>query len=114
MRLHALMTVSQLRQQLFDEIFHARQRVYAVRGPTPLDRVDIGTSAEVWIKREDQPPIYAYKWRGAYNRMATLDEATRALVESCALQLETMPRVLPWRRPVWAARRLFLCRAQRQ
>lgn len=66
------MTETALRQELFDEIFQARQRVYAVGKPTPLERVDIGSDAEVWIKREDQPPIHAYKWRGAYNRMATL------------------------------------------
>ena len=66
------MSSSPLREQLFNEILLARQRVYSVREPTPLERLDIGTSAEVWVKREDQPPIHAYKWRGAFNCMASL------------------------------------------
>ena len=61
-----------LRDSLFNEILLARQRVYAAREPTPLEQLDAGFPAEVWVKREDQPPIHAYKWRGAYNRMATL------------------------------------------
>ncbi|MEM6553911.1 MAG: pyridoxal-phosphate dependent enzyme [Planctomycetota bacterium] len=73
-----------LRDLLFDEVLLARQRVYAVRGPTPMERLDIGTSAEVWVKREDQPPIHAYKWRGAYNRMATLTVAERERGVVCA------------------------------
>ena len=64
--------MSSQRDALFNEILMARQRVYAVREPTPLEQLDIGTTAQVWVKREDQPPIHAYKWRGAYNRMATL------------------------------------------
>ncbi|MEM9019575.1 MAG: pyridoxal-phosphate dependent enzyme [Planctomycetota bacterium] len=73
-----------LRDQLFDEILRARQRVYAVRPPTPMERVEIGTPAEVWVKREDQPPIHAYKWRGAYNRMATLSHEDLARGVVCA------------------------------
>ncbi|MEM1060707.1 MAG: pyridoxal-phosphate dependent enzyme [Planctomycetota bacterium] len=78
------MNAASLREQLFDEILLARQRVYAVREPTPLERLDIGTAAEVWVKREDQPPIHAYKWRGAYNHMATLDAAARGRGVVCA------------------------------
>lgn len=78
------MIESSLRDQLFNEILMARQRVYAVRPPTPLERVDIGTSAEVWVKREDLPPIHAYKWRGAYNRMATLSDTDRGKGVVCA------------------------------
>ncbi|MEM7112684.1 MAG: pyridoxal-phosphate dependent enzyme [Chloroflexota bacterium] len=73
-----------LREALFNEILLARQRVYAVREPTPFEQIDIGTSAEVWVKREDQPPIHSYKWRGAYNRMATLSEAQRQRGVVCA------------------------------
>lgn len=73
-----------LREQLFNEILLARQRVYAVREPTPLERVEIGNSAEVWVKREDIPPIHAYKWRGAYNKMATLPPEDRARGVVCA------------------------------
>ncbi len=71
--------MSSLRDQLFDEVLQARQRVYAVGNPTPLQRIDLpGVEAEVYVKREDLGPIKAYKWRGAYNRMATLTPGQRA------------------------------------
>src|SRR5690554_4640650 len=67
-----------LRDALFQEIFHARQRVYAVGSPTPLQPLEIpGLRAQVWAKREDLSPIKAYKWRGAFNRMSLLSEADR-------------------------------------
>ncbi|MFN3168466.1 MAG: pyridoxal-phosphate dependent enzyme [Phycisphaeraceae bacterium] len=73
-----------LLDQLHNEVLHARQRVYAVRDATPIERVDIGASAEVWVKREDIPPIHAYKWRGAFNKMATLTDAERGRGVVCA------------------------------
>ncbi|MEM6458811.1 MAG: pyridoxal-phosphate dependent enzyme [Planctomycetota bacterium] len=78
------MTAPDLHRQLRDETLRARQRVYAVRPPTPLEPLDLDLDAEVWVKREDQPPIYAYKWRGAYNRMATLTDARRDAGVVCA------------------------------
>jgi threonine dehydratase len=66
-----------MRDELFREILMARQRVYAVSEPTPLERLDLDIGAEVFLKREDLSPIHAYKWRGAYNRMAVLSEAER-------------------------------------
>lgn len=56
----------------------ARQRVYAVGEPTPLESASVSFDAEVFIKREDLSPIHSYKWRGAYNRMATLTSEERA------------------------------------
>lgn len=73
-----------LLEQLHAEINAARQRVYAVREPTPLERVDIDSDVEVWVKREDIPPIHAYKWRGAYNKMATLAPEDRGKGVVCA------------------------------
>ncbi len=71
--------MSSLRDQLFDEVLQARQRVYAVGAPTPLQRIDLpGVDAEVYVKREDLGPIKAYKWRGAYNCMATLSPMQRS------------------------------------
>lgn len=67
--------MSQLRDQLFQEILIARKRVYAAGRPTPLERLSLPVPGEVWIKREDLSPIHAYKWRGAYNRMAVLSAA---------------------------------------
>ena len=66
-----------LRDQLFQEILLARQRVYAVGQPTPLECVPLPVMAEVYLKREDLSPIHAYKWRGAYNRMAQLTQSER-------------------------------------
>lgn len=73
-----------LLEQLHAEIIAARQRVYAVREATPLEPVDIGSDVEVWVKREDIPPIHAYKWRGAYNKMATLAAEDRDKGVVCA------------------------------
>lgn len=75
---------SSLLDRLHDEIAMATSRVYAVREPTPLERVEIGGSAEVWVKREDIPPIHAYKWRGAFNKMASLTQAQRSRGVVCA------------------------------
>lgn len=66
------------RERLFREILMARQRVYAVGAPTPLERLHLPLEAEVYLKREDLSPIHAYKWRGAYNRMALLSPAERS------------------------------------
>ncbi|MEM8736571.1 MAG: pyridoxal-phosphate dependent enzyme [Planctomycetota bacterium] len=71
------LSFAELHERLFREILLARQRVYAVRPPTPLEQVDVGFDADVWIKREDQPPIHSYKWRGAFNHIAALDPERR-------------------------------------
>lgn len=71
--------MSTLKDRLFDEILQARQRVYAVGSPTPLQRLDLpDMDVVVYAKREDLGPIKAYKWRGAYNCMATLTPEQRA------------------------------------
>lgn len=71
--------MSDLCDQLFEEILQARQRVYAVGDRTPLQQVRLpGVDAVVFAKREDLGPIKAYKWRGAYNCMAKLSPEQRA------------------------------------
>ncbi len=67
-----------LRDQLFQEILMARERVYTVGQPTPLEALHLPIEAEVFVKREDLSPVHSYKWRGAYNRMAQLSDAQRA------------------------------------
>jgi threonine dehydratase len=64
----------------------ARQRVYAVGQPTPLQALDLPDRGQVYVKREDLSPIHAYKWRGAYNRMAMLsaEERDQGVVASSA------------------------------
>ena len=71
--------MSTLKNELFDEILQARQRVYAVGTPTPLQELCLpGVKATIYAKREDLGPIKAYKWRGAYNCMAKLTPEQRA------------------------------------
>ncbi|MEM9017662.1 MAG: pyridoxal-phosphate dependent enzyme [Verrucomicrobiota bacterium] len=69
---------------LHTEILGARGRVYEVGQPTPLERIEEGATT-LFLKREDLSPMHAYKWRGAYNRMAQLDpETTRGVVAASA------------------------------
>lgn len=69
-------------EELFDETLAARRRVYEAASATPLEKLELGTDEEVYVKREDTSPIHAYKWRGAYNRMKLLsaDELERGVV----------------------------------
>lgn len=61
----------QLIEQLRQEIVLARSRVYQVGAPSPLDSLYLDDpGCHLDLKREDQSPIHAYKWRGAYNCMA--------------------------------------------
>ena len=56
-------------------------RVYDVAQETPLDRavrLSRRLGNDVLLKREDLQPIFSYKLRGAYNRIAHLTEAERA------------------------------------
>jgi threonine dehydratase len=55
-----------------------RARVYDVAIETPLERAPnlsrrLGNT--VWLKREDLQPVFSFKLRGAYNKMATLSPA---------------------------------------
>lgn len=66
-----------LKEQLFSEILRARTRVYRVGQPTPQQKISIpDLDCEIFVKREDLSPINAYKWRGAYNCTAVLNETT--------------------------------------
>jgi threonine dehydratase len=56
-------------------------RVYDVARETPLDeapRLSRRLSAEVLLKREDLQPVFSFKLRGAYNKIAQLGPAERA------------------------------------
>ncbi len=56
-------------------------RVYDVARETPLDpapRLSRRLAAEVLLKREDLQPVFSFKLRGAYNRIAHMSEAERA------------------------------------
>src|SRR5438093_12179807 len=56
-------------------------RVYEVARETPLEfapRLSERTGNAVLLKREDLQPVFSFKIRGAYNRIARLSEAERA------------------------------------
>ena len=51
-------------------------KVYDVARETALDYAPIlsrRTRNHVWLKREDEQPVFSFKCRGAYNRMVQLD-----------------------------------------
>lgn len=56
-------------------------RVYDVAVETPLQKAPTLSERlgnHVWLKREDLQPIFSFKVRGAYNKIAGLSEADRA------------------------------------
>src|SRR5947207_996593 len=56
-------------------------RLYEVARETPLDpapRLSRRLDNDVLLKREDLQPIFSFKLRGAYNRIARLSDAERA------------------------------------
>jgi threonine dehydratase len=63
--------------------------VYEVAGETPLEHAPVLSARlrnQIWIKREDESPVFSFKWRGAYNRMAALTAAQlkRGVIASSA------------------------------
>src|SRR3954451_2100368 len=62
-------------------------RVYEVARETPLDeapRLSRRLGNRVLLKREDLQPVFSFKLRGAYNRIAHLSEATAKKGVICA------------------------------
>ncbi len=62
-------------------------RVYDVAIESPLDAapaLSARTGAQVWLKREDLQPVFSFKLRGAYNKMAHLSKAELARGVICA------------------------------
>ncbi|MET0773440.1 MAG: threonine ammonia-lyase, biosynthetic [Candidatus Limnocylindrales bacterium] len=56
-------------------------RVYEVARETPLEHAPVlsaRTGNRVWLKREDEQPVFSFKVRGAFNRMAALTPAELA------------------------------------
>lgn len=61
--------------------------VYDVAIETPLDRMALLSArlgVDVLLKREDLQPVFSFKIRGAYNRIAQLDAGERARGVVCA------------------------------
>jgi threonine dehydratase len=56
-------------------------RVYEVAKETPLEharKLSEKLGNQIWLKREDQQPVFSFKLRGAYNKIAKLSDAERA------------------------------------
>ena len=63
-------------QKYLKKILNAR--VYDVARETPLDFAPVLSQRlrnQVWLKREDEQPVFSFKCRGAYNKMAGLSSA---------------------------------------
>ena len=53
-------------------------RVYDVASETPLDyakNLSRRLANDIWLKREDLQPVFSFKLRGAYNKIARLTAA---------------------------------------
>ncbi|MGH8143651.1 MAG: threonine ammonia-lyase, biosynthetic [Steroidobacteraceae bacterium] len=64
-----------------------KARVYEVAIESPLDaapRLSRRLGREVLLKREDLQPVFSFKLRGAYNKIAQLSDATAARGVICA------------------------------
>lgn len=73
--------------QLLHDIL--KSRVYDVARETPLDaapRLSRRLGNEILLKREDLQPVFSFKLRGAYNKIAHLTEAerTRGIITASA------------------------------
>ena len=56
-------------------------RVYDVARETPVDEALLLSARfgnRIWLKREDLQPVFSFKLRGAYNKLAAMDDATLA------------------------------------
>src|SRR5262245_62981756 len=76
---------------MLDRLVHGvlTSRVYDVARETPLDvaaRLSQRLGNTILFKREDQQPVFSFKLRGAYNRMAhlTAEERARGVITASA------------------------------
>ena len=71
--------MTEKRKKPIDDLFRAilTSRVYDVARETPLEpaeKLSRRLSNEILLKREDLQPVFSFKIRGAYNKMAHLSE----------------------------------------
>ena len=74
-------------QQLFKQILTSR--VYEAAVETTLDKahaLSLQTGNNIFLKREDQQPVFSFKLRGAYNKLAHLspDEKKKGVITASA------------------------------
>ncbi|MFS8606512.1 MAG: threonine ammonia-lyase, biosynthetic [Gammaproteobacteria bacterium] len=64
-----------------------KARVYDVALESPLDhapRLSRRLGNEIWLKREDEQPVFSFKLRGAYNKISQLDARSVAKGVICS------------------------------
>ena len=61
---------------LVDDAAHRLRGVAHVTPLAPAPRLSRRLGATVLLKREDQQPVFSFKLRGAYNRIACLDDTS--------------------------------------
>jgi threonine dehydratase len=67
------------------KILTARVYDVAIESPLePAEKLSERLGASVWLKREDQQPVFSFKLRGAYNKMAGLSPEQLARGVICA------------------------------
>ena len=83
--------MTEKRKKPIDDLFRAilTSRVYDVARETPLEpaeKLSRRLSNEILLKREDLQPVFSFKIRGAYNKMAHLseDELKKGVVAASA------------------------------
>ncbi len=65
-------------KELLNLITKARSNIYQICGPTPLEQYPQEGGGTLLLKREDLSPVHSYKWRGAYNFIASQSAETLA------------------------------------
>jgi threonine dehydratase len=72
-------TIQPPSRDLLERILTALVYDVAIESPLePAKHLTARLGAPVWFKREDLQPVFSFKLRGAYNKIAHLDEATRS------------------------------------
>ncbi len=62
----------ELLSQLEAETSAALTRIYQLDQPTPLENVRLESGCTLWLKREDLSQVHSYKWRGSFNKIASM------------------------------------------
>ncbi len=72
-------TVQPPQRDLLERILTALVYDVAIESPLePAKQLTARLGTPVWFKREDLQPVFSFKLRGAYNKIAHLDAATRS------------------------------------
>ena len=85
-----------------------KARVYDVAIESPLEaapRLSRRLGNRVLLKREDLQPVFSFKLRGAYNKIAQLSDGASRSAASSAPRRATTRRASRWRRGGAAFRR---------